>query len=55
MPAIKDPVGRGRRKIVAQRLREFFAALLARFSGGSAELFDKAKQTAEEPTDKKPT
>jgi hypothetical protein len=54
MPTTKDQMGRGRRRIVAQRLREFFAALLARFSGGSAELFDKAKLAAEEPTDKRP-
>ena len=53
MPATKDKVGRGRRRIVAQRLREFFAALLARVSGGSAELFDKAKQATEEPTEKR--
>jgi len=52
MPATKDKVGRGRRRIVARRLREFFAALLARLSAGSSELFEKAKQTAE-PTDKK--
>jgi len=54
MPATKDQVGRGRRRIVAQRLREFFTALLARLSAGSAELFDKAEQATEEPTDKKP-
>ena len=50
----QDKVGRGRRRIVARRLREFFAALLARLSGGSAELFDKAKQASEEPPDKRP-
>jgi hypothetical protein len=54
MPATKDQVGRGRRRIVAQRLREFFAALSARLSAGSAELLDKAKQDAEQPKDKKP-
>jgi len=54
MPATKDKVGRGRRRIVARRLREFFAVLLARLSAGSSELFDKAKQTAEEPPEKKP-
>jgi hypothetical protein len=54
MPTTKDQVDRGRRRIVAQRLREFFAVLLARLSGGSTELFDKAKQAAEEPTDKRP-
>ena len=54
MPATKDQVGRGRRRIVAQRLREFFVALLARLSGGSAELFDKAKQASEKPIDKRP-
>jgi hypothetical protein len=53
MPVTKDQVGRGRRRVVAERLREFFAALLARFSSGSTELFDKAKQAAEE-SDKRP-
>jgi hypothetical protein len=54
MPGTKDNVGKGRRQIVTQRLRQFFAALLARFSTGSAEIVDKAEQTAEEPTDKRP-
>jgi hypothetical protein len=54
MAATKDQVGRGRRQVVTQRLREFFAALLARFSTGSAEIVDKAKQAAEQPTDKRP-
>jgi len=35
---------RVRRKIVAKRLRAFFAHLLTRFSGGSGELLDRAEK-----------
>jgi hypothetical protein len=33
-----------RRKIIARRLRDFFADILGRFSGGSAELLDRAEK-----------
>ena len=51
---------RVRRKIVAKRLRAFFAHLLTRFSGGSGELLDRAEkrstphdQPAQGSTDKR--
>ncbi len=33
-----------KRKIVARRLREFFALLIAQLSGGSTELWDRAER-----------
>jgi hypothetical protein len=52
----KDPNGNARRKIVTQRLREFFAYVLGRFSGNSAELFDRAQKgsTALDQPSKRP-
>jgi hypothetical protein len=46
-----------RRKIVARRLREFFAHLLTRFSGESAELWDRAEKrnTAPDPQSERQT
>jgi hypothetical protein len=40
----KDHREKVRRRIVAQRLREFLAHLLARLSGGSTELVDRAEK-----------
>jgi|GraSoiStandDraft_5_1057265.scaffolds.fasta_scaffold1081193_1 hypothetical protein len=46
-----------RRKVVARRLRDFFADILGRFSGGSAELLDRAEKrsAASDPPLSEPT
>jgi hypothetical protein len=53
----KDHSGMIRRKIVARRLREFFSHILARFSGGSAEMLDRAEKGAapDQPPIDRPT
>jgi hypothetical protein len=45
----KDHSGMVRRKIVARRLREFFSHILARLSGNSAELVDRAEKRSAAP------
>jgi hypothetical protein len=44
-----------RRKIVARRLRDFFADILGRFSGGSAELMERAENRSAASSDRPPS